>query len=58
LADLINLGLASLTLKIDQLADTRPPEDVMATSSTLLKPQPEEQAAEVFKIDVRVGFAL
>jgi len=39
LTNLISLGFASLTLKIDQLPDARSPEDVVAATSSLLKSQ-------------------
>jgi len=58
LTNLINLGFAPLALKIDQLPDARSPEDVVAATSSLLKPQPLEQVAQVIKIDVRIGLAL
>jgi hypothetical protein len=55
---LINLCLAPLTLKIDQLSDALPPENVVAAASALLKPQPLEHAAQVVEIDVRIRPAL
>jgi hypothetical protein len=58
LANLVNLGLAPLALKIDQLPDALSPENVVATAGALLKPQPLEQAAQVIKIDVRIRLAL
>jgi hypothetical protein len=58
LANLINLGLASLALKVDQLSYALPPENVVAAASAFLKSQPLEQAAQFVEIDVRIGLAL
>jgi len=58
LANLVNLGLAPLALKIDQFPDAQSSENVVAAARTLLKAQPLEQAAQVIKIDVCIRLAL
>jgi len=58
LTNLINLGSASLPLKIDQLSDALPPEDVVAAPSALLKPQPTQHPDKIIETDVRVRLTL
>jgi hypothetical protein len=55
---LIHLGLAPLTLQIDQLPDAVPPENVVAASGALLKPQPLQEVAQFVEIDVRIRLVL
>ena len=58
LTNLINLCSASLPLKIDQLSDALPPENVVAAPSTLLKPQPNQHADKIIETDVRIRLTL
>lgn len=52
---LIRLRFSTITLQVDLLIDARSREDVMTSTGALGKSEREQQFAEVFETDIRVG---
>jgi hypothetical protein len=58
LPNLIDLGLASFTLEVDQLSHSLLSENVVAATSPPLKSQPLQQPDQFVECDIRVRLTL
>lgn len=57
LLHLIGLRFGAVSLKVDQLVDSRPDEQVVASADSLREAEREQQSAQVVKPNVRVTSA-